>query len=69
MISMTVDSEFQKLLQTLYKPAQRALHNENIKSIKAMYEIGKTRLLDIHGIGEETIKRTEEFTGRKFEEE
>lgn len=65
---MVVDPEFQKLLQTLYKPAQRALHNENIKSIDAMYELGKTKLLDIHGVGYETIKRTEEFTGRKFEE-
>ncbi|HLR91463.1 MAG TPA: helix-hairpin-helix domain-containing protein [Atopostipes sp.] len=63
---MIEDQEFQELLRHLYKPAQRALHKENIKSIDAMYALGKERLLDIHGIGPETIKRTEAFTGRKF---
>lgn len=63
---MIIDKEFEELLQLFYKPAQRALHSENIKSIDAMYDLGKAQLLNIHGIGPETIKQTENFTGRKF---
>lgn len=65
---MTISTEFQQLLQTLYKPAQRALHSENIKSIDALYTLGKQNLLNIHGIGPETIEKIESFARQKLKE-
>lgn len=54
--------EFERLLARMPKPAQRALKAENIESIEELYKRGKTNLLNLHGLGPETIKRIEEFT-------
>lgn len=65
---MVTEPEFKEFLQTLYRPAQRALHSENIKSMDTIYELGKKKLLDIHGIGPETIRRIEAFTGKTLKD-
>lgn len=67
-IKMKDTNNFEEFVKVLYKPARRALESNNITSIEEMYTLGKNKLLEIHGIGPETIKRTEEFTGRKLPE-
>lgn len=65
---MGESAAFEDLLNTLPKPAQRAIQSAKVASIEEIYEMGKEKLLALHGFGPGAIKKIEAFTGRKLNE-
>ena len=70
-ICPTCFPKFYKEFNTVAKPAQRALYNAGIESLKQLSKFSKKEILALHGMGQSSIPRLEKAlanTGLSFKE-